>query len=162
VSKKSRALIATICAIVALLLVGGEVLARFACRRISRADEFSSLFVGQPPIVTPQALDLNLITSLPGGARRSRSLVSDASPAGQLYGLCGLYFVDRNAFENAKQAFSHRAESVDQLVGCVAIKGSLHAVVFPDGRAFFEDSCLSLKLTFGEWLRAAFGRLRPR
>jgi hypothetical protein len=162
VNKKVRALTVIGSMFMAVVLIASAVWARFAYRRLFGATEFSSLFVGQPPVVSPQALDFNIIIRLPGGARRYRSLVSDASPAGQLYGLCGLYLDDRKAFQEMKPRYSHRAEAVNQTIGCLSVKGPLRSVVFADGQAIFEDSCVSLKLTLGEWLRARFGRLRPR
>jgi hypothetical protein len=149
-------------AIIAAALVMSELLAKSAYRRLSRATEFSSLFVGQPPTASPQALDLNLLIGLPGGTRRHRALVDDGSPAGQLYGLCGLYFLDRKAFEEIKPRYGERSDIVSQTIGCVSVKGSLRSVVFSGGPSSFEESCVSLRLTFGEWLRATFGRLRPR
>jgi len=45
-------------------------------------------------------------------------LTRDASPAGKLYGICGLYLVDPNAFEQEQAKFEKSDETVTTFFGC--------------------------------------------
>jgi hypothetical protein len=149
--------------IVFVALVGAALSrVRAAYRSVKNAQEFSTLFVGQPPTVSAEALEFNVVAHLPWSAGLFRRLVLDGSPAGQLYGLCGLSLSDKHDFGVVKQRYADRREVVHQTVGCISVKASLGSVVYPEGETPFEDSCRLLELSFSDLLRATRGRLSPR
>lgn len=55
----------------------------------------------------------------PGAAERFAELLKDATPAGRLFALCGLYFTDPEAFRSALPAFERSEERVRHQAGCM-------------------------------------------
>jgi len=63
-------------------------------------------------------------------------LLTDAKPAGQLYALCGLYYVDRERFDKEVEAFRHDTREIETTSADVTGRDKLCDIVFCP----FEDS----------------------
>jgi hypothetical protein len=155
-----------ILAIGAVLLAAGvtawSVRARLAYARIARAHDWESLHVGVPPTVSPNALDLHVLLNHPRGKRWFTGLLSEGSIAGQLYGLCGLYLREPEAFRALKRAYRDRTDSVHHLAGCFGGgQETMRSVLYPR-EGSFERACEALRMTPGEWVLASIGRPRIR
>ena len=85
---------------------------RQAFRVLLRVDQFA--WIAYPPVGTPhQVLAFRKLMREPQAAKVFRFLVYNALPPGQLYGLAGLYLLDRAAFEGTLARLTDRPEIVE-------------------------------------------------
>jgi len=80
--------------------------------------EFSGPTVGAIGITPDSVYAFRVLLSEPSSLEVFRILVQEASLAGQLYGLAGLYLLDELAFQSAHERFQHRREPVMTHAGC--------------------------------------------
>lgn len=87
---------------------------------LAKAATFSSAHVGFSG-ETPQTVHaFRHLLRDPDGAQIFRRLLDEASLAGQLYALAGLYLVDPSVFQEAARRYEGRAETVEAMFGgCV-------------------------------------------
>jgi hypothetical protein len=70
--------------------------------------------------VTPESVyAFRRLIHAPNAGSRFAQLLQEATPAGQLYALCGLYFTDADAFRSAVPAFERSEQEVQHQQGCI-------------------------------------------
>ena len=87
--------------------------------------EFAPGYVGMTSMPSRQGLAFNLILVQPDALEAFKALIRRGYPAGQLYGLCGLYFIAPDAFRQRVELFRTSSDSVNVLRGDT---GGLEAV----------------------------------
>ena len=58
-----------------------------------------------------------------------KSLLTEATPVGQLYALCGLWFTDSAAFKTEAERLKQSNAQVDTLSGCVGMKKRMADII---------------------------------
>jgi hypothetical protein len=84
-----------------------------------RTDWFCSGGIGYGLTTPNQCYALKTLLAQPDAPAAFESLLRRGGPAGQLYGLCGLYLVDRTRFDMRVKPYLTRATVVGYLNGCV-------------------------------------------
>src|SRR5262245_55133036 len=65
----------------------------------------------------------------PNAAGAFRGLLADATTAGKLYALCGLYYADPDFFDEAVKRFQRSSDEVDTLMGCIGSRATVGSIV---------------------------------
>jgi hypothetical protein len=81
------------------------------------------------PEVSTQVIAFQTILRQPDAAGAFDAMLHRASVPGQLYALCGLYLIDRAAFDKAAPAYFADQRSVGVASGCVTYPTPVHVVV---------------------------------
>ena len=74
--------------------------------------------------------DLRVVFKEADAVQQLRSLLKNASPAGQLYVLPGLRLRDRPVYERAVAVFRKRSDVVSTMHGCIMVKEKLDGIVY--------------------------------
>lgn len=90
-----------------------------ALEMLLRTEIFCSTAVGVSAVTPPQCYAFKAILRQLDAAAAFGSLVRRGSPAGQLYGLCGLYLTDRASFEANIAPYLKNFDHVRFLSGCI-------------------------------------------
>ena len=101
-----------------------------AHRLLLTTDTFASPAVGYEGRTTPnQVYAFAALLGQPDAAAAFQDLVRRGQPAGQLYGLCGLYLKDLTAFGREVQSFRKSDGQVRQFMGCIIMPVPVREVV---------------------------------
>lgn len=84
------------------------------------------------------------------GVDRFRKVVEQGTPAGKLYGLCGLFFLDPGAFNQQLAQLERSRAPVVRRDGCIASKTTVHDVLTRDERA----PLMPRTIAFAQWPEA--------
>jgi hypothetical protein len=144
--------------VLACVVVTWVVRANRAYARIANAGSFDTLLVGAPPTVSAHSLDFQVLLRDPRGAIWFRSLANGATPAGQIYGLCGLYFRDRAVFQRVRRSYEKRRDPVRLLVGCIESEQAFGSVASSSSLPF-ELMCERLKISPWRWAQVSIGTM---
>jgi hypothetical protein len=117
------------------------------------ASAFRDAAVGYAGTTPPEVRAFRRVFASPDGVRRFRRLVASASPAGQLYALCGLFFLDPPSFDAELRRLKRRDAKVTQQQGCIVFESSLSSVLASAPGA----PQMSHSGDFRHWLRNGFG-----
>ena len=93
--------------------------AKDAFFRLRCTDCFTSAYVGPEMLVSTDVRALNVILDQADAKDLLLILQRTASPEGQLYAMCGLYVIDRAAFEALLPQYQNRHGAVQTLEGCI-------------------------------------------
>ncbi len=96
---------------------------------VKAATTFSSTHVGAAGL-TPEVI--GAFRTLLGDAKADaafKSLLEEATPVGQLYALCGLWYTDPAAFRDAAEKLKKRGTEVPTLQGCMMSKEKMSAII---------------------------------
>jgi hypothetical protein len=107
-----------------MLVVGGASPGRSvgtaeAERILVTAQSFDDVAVGYAAITPPTVHAYRALLRAPDGPDRFGKVLERGTPAGQLYALCGLFFLDPNAFDRHLARLQESPASVDRTDGCV-------------------------------------------
>ena len=102
--------------------VAEEKQVREASQKLLSAKEFTIGKVGEAGDQSPVEVSFRALLKCPEALAECQKLVSDASPAGQLYGLLGLKILDANAFQAALPRFNDSKIPVMTMAGCIVFK----------------------------------------
>lgn len=93
---------------------------RKAFRTLLEAERFEDKFIGEA--AEPSKLVEAYCTLLrePAADAAFKNLLENATLAGQLYALCGLYFTDPIFLRSVVEKYRHSEEKVDTLSGCIS------------------------------------------
>ncbi|MFD0892746.1 hypothetical protein KBB96_15090 [Luteolibacter ambystomatis] len=94
-------------------------LAKKAPTILKSAQQFAIGGVGIAGTTSPAESALRALLNRPDAVAECKKLVSDATPAGKLYGLLGLKLKDAKAFEEAFPAFKDSKTAVSTASGCI-------------------------------------------
>ena len=71
--------------------------------------------------ITPESvLAFRRLVKAEGASRLFAKLLSKATPSGQMYALCGLFFTDPEAFKSALLTFENSKQTVPHQQGCIS------------------------------------------
>jgi hypothetical protein len=103
--------------------------ARDAYAKLRDASTFSSGRVGAAGLLPEAVYAFRTLKSDPKGDAAFKSLLKEATPAGQLYALCGLWFTDPGAFKTEAERLKRANGEVDTLAGCVGMKSHMADII---------------------------------
>ena len=90
-----------------------------AYRTLLTAQRFEDVAIGYGAVRSKLVESYYILLNEPLADATFKSLLEEATLAGQLYALCGLYFTDQNFFHSAVEKYRHSEEKVDTLFGCI-------------------------------------------
>jgi hypothetical protein len=108
-------------------LEGDEAYAYAILRDAAR---FESPHVGDSGALSVYAAAFRALLHTHDAQRAFRSLFAEATLAGKLYALSGLYFVDSPSFEPAARALAKRGGVVRAMQGCIVLNQEVAEIVF--------------------------------
>jgi hypothetical protein len=85
--------------------------------------------VGVAGTMSPGESDLRAVLKQTDAVQQLQSLLTKASPAGQLYALLGLRLRDRAVYEQALPAFRKRSDVVSTMHGCTVMDEKMDSIV---------------------------------
>lgn len=92
---------------------------------LHQAQQFTIGGVGFAGTISSAETALRALLKTPDAVTECKKLVSDATPAGKLYGLLGLKLKDPKAFEEAFPAFKDSKTAVSTAAGCMLYETTL-------------------------------------
>ena len=104
---------------------------RDALSVVRHADAFSMADVGEGKVCSPEVRAFSVLLDQPDAPQFFQSLLSDATPAGQLYALCGLWLTDLPAYEAAEPRFAQSLMPVSVQAGCEIFPVKMSMLVRP-------------------------------
>ncbi len=113
------------------------------------AAAFRDVAVGYAGTTPAEVRAFRNVLASPDGAARFRRLLANATVAGQLYALCGLFFLDAPAFDLELARLRRQGGQVEQQQGCIVSASSLSAILASHPLA----PRMSHAASFREWLR---------
>lgn len=109
------------------LLLFGQTAPAFGS--LEEASSFAFGGIGVAGTMSDGERELRAVLSQPDAATRLESMLSRASPAGQLYVLLGLRLRDRTAYARALETLRQRDVRVQVIGGCIISTESFRALV---------------------------------
>jgi hypothetical protein len=103
--------------------------AREAYVTLRDAATFSSGRVGAAGLLPQEVYAFRTLKDDPMADAAFKSLLKEATPAGQLYALCGLWFTDPGAFKTEAERLKRANGEVDTLAGCVGMKSHMADII---------------------------------
>ena len=100
-----------------------------ALSTLQHAPEFSVGPVGEGRACAPPVRAFAVLLAQPNAAERFGAVLPDATPAGQLYALCGLFLTDRAAYSASAPRVLASPEYVVYRGGCIGVNERLAAMV---------------------------------
>jgi len=106
-----------------------------AYQTVAAAGQFCSEGVGEAGITPPVLVTFRALSKNPQADAAFKQLLVDATTAGKLYALCGVYYTDPAFFEKAVQPFRHSREEVPTVMGCIISRDTVGSIVEQSGPA---------------------------
>ena len=100
-----------------------------AYEKLLTAGGFSASAVGIVATTPAEVEAFRILLGQPGAKERFKQLLQDASRAGKLYALAGLYLTDRKTFDAEVGGFEGSGEPVGTMTGCVVFPTTVGAIV---------------------------------
>jgi len=119
---------------------------------LETAAAFRDAAVGEAGMTPPEVHALRRLLRSPDGAERFRRLAARASPAGQIYALCGLFFLDPQAFTSELARLRRLDVKVTRQEGCVVFESTIASTL----AEVPGTPVMSRSGSFREWLRRGF------
>lgn len=94
-----------------------------------KAERFEQGAVGFAGTVSPYVQSFNEILKEKSADEAFKSLLANATIAGKLYALCGIYFTDQESFERETAKYAQSGESVSTMSGCVIFNRKVAEIV---------------------------------
>ena len=101
-----------------------------AFQQLLTADAFEHVNVGYGGVLSDGVKAFRLLLWQPGADGAFKQLIARGRPAGQLYGLCGVYFTDHAYFVEAAERFRGITTPVPFQDGCIEMKTPVGKIVF--------------------------------
>jgi hypothetical protein len=120
---------------------------------LREAPAFRDVAVGEAGTTPPEVRAFRKVLASPDGVRRFQRLVAAARPAGQLYALCGLFFLDPPAFDVELVRLERQDAKITEQQGCIVFDSSQSSVLASAPGA----PRMSHSANFRDWLRNGFG-----
>lgn len=92
-------------------------------------ETFRDTHVGYAGVVPTEVCAFLTVLAQPDAVSRFERLLEDGHLASQLYALCGLYLMSRNAFEAALLRFTRGEEEIQTQFGCVLMSSPVDELV---------------------------------
>ncbi len=96
-------------------------LAKEAYKTVKTAERFTVGGVGFAGIPSRQETAFRQLLELPEPVVRCQKLLTEATPAGQLYGLLGLRLLDQEAFRAALPRYKNAKTDIPTMRGCIVM-----------------------------------------
>lgn len=90
-----------------------------AYEHLLKAERFEQGAVGYAGTVSRYIESFNLLLKEEAADEAFKGLLNEATTAGKLYALCGLYFTDYETFQKETENLAKSAESVETMSGCL-------------------------------------------
>lgn len=100
-----------------------------AVSSLAREKVFALGGVGVAGTISAGESDLRAVLKVADALQQLQSLLTKASPAGQLYALLGLRLRDRAVYEQALPAFRKRSDVVSTMHGCTVMDEKMDSIV---------------------------------
>lgn len=96
------------------------ILADKAYEYVKTAGHFAIGGVGIAGVTSRQEAAFRLLLTQPEPVAQCQKLLTEATPAGQFYGLLGLRLLDQKAFAAALPAYENSKADIPAMSGCIA------------------------------------------
>jgi hypothetical protein len=100
-----------------------------AYEKIATTKRFCSDAVGEDGETPEVVVALRALLKSPQADAVFKQLLLDATTAGKLYALCGVYYTDPSFFEKVVQGFRQSSEEVQTFMGCDISHATVGAIV---------------------------------
>jgi len=99
------------------------------------ATSFDDVAVGYEGTTPAVVHAFRALLKAPDGATRFGTVLERAGPAGQLYALCGLFFLDPAAFDERIARLRGRRAPLERMDGCIKTRTTLREMLAREKRA---------------------------
>ena len=96
---------------------------------LAGAAQFEEEFIGFGAIPSDLVAACRALRAEPNADSAFKALLNEATPAGQLYALCGLYFTDHAYFLEKVEAYKSRGEDIPMQSGCLVLGQRMSAII---------------------------------
>jgi hypothetical protein len=96
---------------------------------LAAAAQFEEPFIGIGASPSGLVAACRALSAEPGADSAFKALLGEATPAGQLYALCGLYFTDHAFFLEKAAACRNRTDSILMQSGCLGFGQPMSAII---------------------------------
>src|SRR4030095_15275396 len=120
-----------------------------AYHTIAASGRFCGTAVGFAATTPDVVLAFRKMLKRPNGAGAFKGLLADATTAGKLYALCGLYYADPDYFDEAVKRFQRSSDEVETLMGCIGSRATVGSIV--ENRSPKAVRLKNRKQTVKEW-----------
>ena len=96
---------------------------------LARENTFALGGVGVAGTMSSGESDLRALLKETDAVQQLKSLLKNATPAGQLYALLGLRLRDRPSYEQALPALRQRSDMISTMHGCILMKEKMESIV---------------------------------
>lgn len=121
---------------------------RGAYERLLKAETFEQGHVGYAGTLSSFVEDLNALLQEKAADEAFKSLLAQATPAGRLYALCGVYHTDYEFFLKETEKYKTSNESVQAMSGCEIFTEKVAKIVASDSPIV---AIINPSQTFEKW-----------
>src|SRR5262249_38318549 len=104
-----------------------------AYHTVATVTQFSGETVGIAALPPPVLGAFRTLLESPHADAAFKQLLTEATTAGKLYALCGLYYTDPAFFEKAVEPFRHSNDRIETVMGCIVSGNTVGAIVEKSG-----------------------------
>jgi|WetSurMetagenome_2_1015567.scaffolds.fasta_scaffold157935_1 hypothetical protein len=96
---------------------------------LAGAAQFEEEFIGFGAVPSSLVAACRALRAEPNADSAFKALLGEATPAGQLYALCGLYFTDHAYFQEKIAAYRNRGDNIPMQSGCLVLGQRMSAII---------------------------------
>ncbi|SRR6266568_2711333 len=104
-------------------------------RQLIAASSFKDVAVGLAATTPPEVHAYRALLAASDGVERFHHVLDHGTPAGQLYALCGLFFLDATAFDKEFARLEESRAKVDEQVGCTVMRRTVRELLAASSEA---------------------------
>jgi hypothetical protein len=130
----------------------GTVAPAEAERVLTSATSFDDIAVGYALTTPATVYAYRALLEAPDGAARFRTVLKRAAPGGQVYALCGLFFLDPASFDKGLARLRTSPAPLEQMLGCEKSRTTLRDLLAHDD----EAPLMSHNVTADAWRRGPY------
>lgn len=110
-----------------------------AYQSLLTAQKFEEEYLYEDAVPSQLVLAFYKLSKEPLADKAFKHLLKEATLAGQLYALCGLYFTDRDFFTKAVEKYRNSDETVENMSGCMTFPVKIKDLVDRKGDKLYRD-----------------------
>jgi len=127
---------------------------RIAYESLLKAVEFQEGYIGYAAEPSVYIENFNILLREPAADEAFKSLLREATKAGQLYALCGIYFTDYEFFQKQVEKYKKIDDLVLTRSGCIGFSEKVSKIVESDKK---NVAIINPKQTIEDWWKANKG-----
>jgi hypothetical protein len=119
-----------------------------AYQNLLNAPRFEQGLIGEGGELSPKVISLNILAKEKFADQAFKSLLENATLAGQLYALCGLFYTDYEFFKKSIENYRKEDELVEAMSGCKIFSQKVSEIIESKAE---NVAIISPKETIEDW-----------